>query len=73
MNTFSAGETVTEDVARVLEDGQWHSFAEIRGRLRLSDAELQEILNLLKKFEFANVDEEKKRAKLDSSFLELPI
>ena len=73
MYLSSAGDTVIKDVTEFLEDGQWHSFTEIRGRFHLSDTKLQEILSLLKKFEFASVDEDRKRAKLDSAFLELPV
>jgi len=63
---------VIQEIARLLEDGQWHSFAEIRDDLSLSEAELQNITKFLKKFGFICVDEKEEKVKVDVSLLELP-
>jgi len=63
---------VIQEFARLLEDGQWHTFTEIRDSLSLSEAELRNITEFLKKFEFICVDEKEEKVKVDASLLELP-
>jgi len=60
-------------MVRFLEDGNWHTFAEVRQDLRLSEPGFRRIMDFLKKFGFIEVDSEEERVKLSSSFLELPI
>lgn len=61
-----------EEIERLLEDGRWHTFAEIEERLDVSETELQKALSFLQEFGFLNVDQEKRKAKFTSSFLRLP-
>jgi len=65
--------TVIEEVVGFLEDGRWHTFAEIRDGLGIPEAKLSEVLKFLERFGFLCVDKEEKKVKLTSSFLQLPI
>jgi len=60
-------------MVRFLEDGNWHTFAEVRRDLRLSETELRRAVDFLMRFGFIEVDVEGERVKLCSSFLELPV
>jgi len=60
-------------MVRFLEDGNWHTFAEVRQDLRLSEPGFQGIMDFLERFGFIEVDAEGERVKLSLSFLELPV
>jgi hypothetical protein len=60
-------------VARLLEDGEWHTFMEIKKGFSLSDTEFRKIANFLCDFEIVEIDEEGTRIRLSSSFLNLPV
>ena len=58
-------------VARLLEilgDGKWHETDQLRQLMDLSDCEVQEITDFLGKYDFAEVDEEKKRVRINRDF-----
>ena len=71
-NTVGWVPMVIQEITRLLEDGQWHTFTEIRDNLSLSEAELRNITEFLKKFEFIRVDEKEEKVRVDASLLELP-
>jgi transcription initiation factor IIE alpha subunit len=59
-----------------LQDSQWHSLDELRGRVSLSENQVERIITLLEENEFINLDDEKTRAKIRTSglrFLKLPL
>jgi len=60
-------------MVRLLEDGNWHTLAELRRDLRLSETELRRVVDFLGRFGFVEVDAEGERVKLGTSFLELPV
>jgi hypothetical protein len=58
-------------VARLLDilgDGKWHENDQLRQLMDLSDCEVQEITDFLFKYDFAEVDEERKRVKINKDF-----
>jgi len=61
-----------EAVVVLLEDGQWHSLAQIRKDLCMSEADFKKIINFYKGFNFINMDEKGEKIKLDDYFLKLP-
>jgi len=61
-----------EAVVVLLEDGQWHSLAQIRKDLCMSEADFLKIINFYKRFNFINMDEKGEKVKLDDCFLKLP-
>ena len=62
-----------EAIVALLEDGQWHSLAQVRKDLSIDEAELSKIIDFFKKFDFIDVNEKEKKVKLDSYFLGLPV
>jgi len=63
---------VIEEIIKFLEDGNWHTLREIKESFNLSEINLWKIIRFLEIFGFAEVDEEERKARLDSSFLQLP-
>jgi hypothetical protein len=62
-----------QEVVRLLEDGMWHSFSEIKDKSNLPDDKFGEIIQFLKEFYFVDIDNKQKRVKICPSFLELPV
>jgi len=62
-----------EEIVRFLEDGNWHSLKEIKKNFNISDAKLWQVIEFLETFGLLNLDAEKTKAKLTSSFLQLPV
>jgi hypothetical protein len=61
-----------EEVVRLLEDGTWHSFSEIKAKTNLPEDQFTEVAKFLKDFDLADIDDERERVKIMPSFLELP-
>jgi len=61
-----------EEVVRLLEDGTWHSFSEIKAKINLSEDRFREAAKFLKDFDLADIDDKQERLKIAPSFLELP-
>lgn len=61
-----------EKILPLLEDGDWHAFAEIRGS-NMSEDELRMIVRFLEEFGFLDVDEKQNTVKLRPPFLQLPV
>ena len=62
-----------EAIVDLLEDGHWHSLAQIRKDLCVSDADFLKIIDFFKRFNFIDIDEKGEKVKLDSCLLKLPI
>ena len=62
-----------EEIVKFLEDGNWHSLTEIKKNFNMSDAKLWQVIEFLENFSLLNLDAEKSKAKLASSFLHLPV
>ena len=63
-----------DTVLEQLQDSQWHSLDELRGRVSLSEDKVKRIITLLEENEFINLDITKARAKIRNPglrFLEL--
>jgi hypothetical protein len=61
-----------EEVVKLLEDGTWHSFSEIKNKTNLPEGQFREVTRFLKDFNLADIDVERERVKIVSSFLALP-
>lgn len=55
----------------LLSDGKWHSFAGLSRKSRLDSREIEKILSFLDKYEFARVDFENGKAKINKAFQRL--
>jgi len=62
-----------DDILKVLEDGRWHDLTEIAGKVSISEDKVSCVAEFLSEFGFANINDEGKRVKLDSDFLNLPV
>ena len=60
------------NILRTLEDGRWHLYREIANETGLSEEAILSVFRFLNEFDFVNIDDERRRVKLDSSFLGLP-
>jgi len=54
-----------------LSDGKWHGIAELSRKSSLDSQEIEEILSFLDKFEFARVDFENGKVKINKDFQKL--
>ena len=70
---FWVGGPVIEEVIRLLEDGTWHSFSEIKTKSNLPDDRFWKVVQFLKEFDLADIDDKRERVRISSSFLELPV
>jgi len=52
----------------ILGDGKWRETDQLRQLLDLSDCEVQEITDFLGRYDFAQVDDDKKRVKINKDF-----
>jgi hypothetical protein len=52
----------------ILGDGKWHETDQLRKLMNLSDCEVQEITDFLGKYDFAEVDEIRKRVRINKDF-----
>lgn len=52
----------------ILGDGKWHDTDQLKELMGLSDTEVDEITDFLGKYDFAQVDEAKKRVRINKDF-----
>lgn len=52
----------------ILGDGKWHETDQLRQLMGLSDCEVEEITDFLGKYDFAEVDETRKRVRINKDF-----
>ena len=70
---FWVGGPLIDEVIRLLEDGEWHSFSEIQEKLNLPKDLLCKSVQFFKEFDLADIDEKQERVKISSSFLNLKV
>ncbi|MDH5687274.1 MAG: hypothetical protein OEZ48_05375 [Candidatus Bathyarchaeota archaeon] len=59
-------------ILEILEDGEWHRYAEIATETGISEEEVLRVVDFLTDFNLAHKDYKERRVKLSPSFLELP-
>jgi hypothetical protein len=52
----------------VLGDGKWHEIEQLHQLMNLYDCEIKEIMEFLNKYDFAEIDDAKKRVRLNKDF-----
>ena len=52
----------------IIGDGKWHETDQLKQLIDLSDCEVQGITDFLGKYDFAEVDDDKKRVKINKDF-----
>jgi hypothetical protein len=52
----------------ILDDGNWHDTNQLSQQMKLSESEVQKITGFLGKYDFAEVDESKKRVRINNGF-----
>ncbi len=52
----------------IIGDGKWHETDQLKQLMDLSDCEVQGITDFLGKYDFAEVDDHKKRVKINKDF-----
>ena len=62
---------MTYKMSRLLEiigDGKWHGTDQLKQLMGLSDCEMEQVTDFLDKYDFAQVDDGKKRVKINRDF-----
>jgi hypothetical protein len=52
----------------ILRDGKWHEAEQLQNSMDLTDCELDEIMDFLGKYDFAEVDDGGKRVRVNKDF-----
>jgi uncharacterized protein YaaN involved in tellurite resistance len=55
-------------ILEILEDGKWHRIDHLRQVIELGDCEIQEITKFLSQYDFAEIDEENGRVRINKDF-----
>jgi hypothetical protein len=55
-------------ILEILGDGKWHETEQLKQLMGLSDCEILEITDFLGKYDFAQVDDDKKRVRIAKDF-----
>jgi DNA-binding IclR family transcriptional regulator len=63
---------MVSSILEILEDGEWHRYAEIATETSISEEEVLRVVDFLTDFNLAHKDHRERRVKLSPSFLELP-
>jgi hypothetical protein len=56
-----------DDILKLLENGEWHDLKEIEKKIQLPNLDTASVTDFLAQYDFIKLDEERKKAKLDSS------
>ena len=51
-----------------LEDGKWHNLDQLKQLMNLNDHEMKEITKFLSQYDFAEIDEDAKRVRINKDF-----
>ena len=51
-----------------LEDGKWHNLDQLKQLMNLKDHEMKEITRFLSQYDFAEIDEDAKRVRINKDF-----
>lgn len=54
-------------VLEILNDGKWHTLEGIRREMNLNKNQIQQIAGFLEEYEFAAIDETKKKMKIEEA------
>ena len=63
---------MVSSILEILEDGEWHRYAEIATKTGISEEEVLRVVDFLTDFSLAHNDHRGRRVKLSPGFLELP-
>jgi hypothetical protein len=55
-------------ILEILGDGKWHETEQLKQLMGLGDCEILEITDFLGKYDFAQVDDDKKRVRIAKDF-----
>jgi hypothetical protein len=55
-------------ILEILSDGKWHGLEELQRRMELDEHKLQEIATFLNKYNFAEIDDENRKVKINRGF-----
>jgi DNA-binding IclR family transcriptional regulator len=55
-------------ILEILSDGRWHGLEELQRRMELDEHKVQEIATFLNKYDFAEIDDENKKVKINKGF-----
>lgn len=58
-------------ILEMLGDGEWHGIEELQQRLELNERKMQEITTFLNKYDFAEIDKEHGKVKINRNFQKL--
>ncbi|MGB9756719.1 MAG: hypothetical protein ACPLVJ_02935 [Candidatus Bathyarchaeales archaeon] len=50
-----------------LKDGQWHTIEEMREKMRLSEAQIQQIITFLGEYNFITINQTEKKVKIEET------
>jgi len=59
--------TITE-IIETLSDGKWHGIGELQQKVKIKEYEVQEVASFLDNYDFATVDDAKKKVKINKNF-----
>lgn len=62
--------STTSKIAKALEylkDGQWHTIEEIREKMRLNQAQIQQIITFLGEYNFITINQAEKKVKIEET------
>ena len=52
----------------IIRDGKWHGTDQLKQLMDLNDCEMEQVTDFLDKYDFAQVDDGKKRVKINRDF-----
>jgi DNA-binding IclR family transcriptional regulator len=55
-------------ILEILSDGKWHEIKELQQRMELDEYKVQEITAFLNKYNFATLDDDNKKVKINRGF-----
>lgn len=62
--------STTSKIAKALEylkDGQWHTIEEMREKMRLNQAQIQQIITFLGEYNFITINQAEKKVKIEET------
>jgi DNA-binding IclR family transcriptional regulator len=53
------------DMLEILADGQWHLSAEIKRKMKLTNAQVKKVVDFLKEYDFVTVDDAERKIRIN--------
>jgi DNA-binding IclR family transcriptional regulator len=53
------------DMLEILTDGQWHLSAEIKRKMKLTNAQVKKVVDFLKEYDFVTVDDAERKIRIN--------